>query len=103
MSERDPVIKNLIEPQPLDVEAELQRMMLVAGIVQSMCLDGERPNSMSRDEVWDVLWRRIPFIKALADLGREHRLELRVRWKQALQEPMPFGGEPLGLPEGEEP
>lgn len=42
-------LDDLIEPRPLDVEAELDRMFLVAGIVQ-----------------------------------------------------MPFGGAPLGLPEGEE-
>jgi len=99
----DAVIRDLTEPQPLDVEAELQRMMLVAGIVQSMCTGGESRHAMTKKEVWEVLWRRIPFLKALAELGREHRLELRARWKQALQEPMPFGGAPLGLPEGEEP
>lgn len=101
--ERDPVIRDLIDPRPLDVEAELQRMMFVAAIVRSLCIDTTSPSAMSKDEVWAVLWRRVPFIKALAELGREHRLELRVRWKRALQEPMPFGGEPLGLPEGEEP
>lgn len=103
MSEPDRVIRNLTEPQPLDVEAELQRAMITAGIVQSLCIGGEQPNAMTREEVWEVLWRRIPFLKALCELGREHRLELRARWKQALQEPMPFGGAPLGLPDGEEP
>lgn len=99
----DAIFKNLTEPQPLDVEAELQRMMLTAGILQSVFLDGKTGREMSNREVWDILWRRIPFLKALAELGREHQRELRVRWKQALQEPMPFGGAPLGLPEGEEP
>jgi hypothetical protein len=103
MSERDAIYRNLTEPQPLDVEAELQRMMLTAGVLQSVFLDGKTGRELTNREVWDILWRRIPFVRALAELGREHRLELRARWKQALQEPMPFGGEPLGLPEGEEP
>ncbi len=103
MREDDPVFVNLATPQPLDVEGESQRLMLVIGMVQSALIVGDNPNAMSNDKVQRVLWVRIPFIRALCDLARRHPAEMRVLWKRALQEPMPFGGAPLGLPEGEEP
>jgi hypothetical protein len=103
MSDHDRVIRNLTDAQPLDVEAELDRLMFTVGVVQAALLPSVRANAMTEQQTWDALWRRIPFIKALAELGREHHRELRAHWKRALQEPMPFGGEPLGLPEGEEP
>lgn len=103
MSDSDRLIRNLSEPQPLDIEAESQRLMMTVGIVQSLTVGPARAGGMTDEEVWAVLWRRVPFIKALGELGRAHPEELRALWKKALQEPMPFGGAPLGLPEGEEP
>ena len=99
----DPVIEDLTEPRPLDVEAESARLMLTIGIVQSLTVNTTADNAMTKEEVWAVFWRRVPFIRALGELGRAHPAELRALWKKALQEPMPFGGAPLGLPDGEEP
>lgn len=100
----DPVIRNLTDPQPLDVDAETHRLMFTVGILQS-AIEAMAPgvNKMSKEETRAVLWRRIPFIKALGELARNHSDETRALWKEALQEPMPFGCAPLGLPEGEEP
>lgn len=103
MKEDDPRYVDLATVQPLDVEAETQRVMLALGLMQSALIVGDFPNAVSNDKVQRVLWVRIPFIKALNELARNHPQETLVLWKRALQEPMPFGGAPLGLPEGEEP
>lgn len=44
------------------------------------------------------LWALIPFAKALGRLARENPGRTRELWAEALREPMPFGGEAIGMP-----
>jgi hypothetical protein len=44
------------------------------------------------------LWALIPFAKALGRLALENPGRARELWAQALREPMPFGGEAIGMP-----
>lgn len=47
-----------------------------------------------RDKIADL----IPFLKALGRLALENPNRTRTLWAEALQEPMPFGGAPPGMP-----
>ena len=50
------------------------------------------------DRLSDEMWLRVPFVVALTRLGQEHPERLRELWHVAMQEPMPFGQPPIGLP-----
>ena len=54
-------------------------------------------------ELREKLWELFPFLKALGRLALEHPERARQLWAEALQEPMPFGGAPIGLPKDDEP
>lgn len=44
------------------------------------------------------LWNLIPFLKTLGRLAIEHPDRTRQLWAEALQEPMPLGCAPVGMP-----
>lgn len=78
----------------LDVEGETQRLMFAMG----GCLMIGRDGKGRVPELSDMVWRLIPFIKAISSVALENPGRVRHLWAKALQEPMPFGGAPLGVP-----
>lgn len=90
--------------RPLDMAAEAGLLMLYLGAaVAGLGCDGPLPSRQRARETAEQLWQLLPFVKALLALGREHPDALLAHWREALQEPMPFGCAPLGVPQSEEP
>lgn len=79
----------------LDVDAECDRLFFYNGAALSAL---SQSADARHKETLGELWKLLPFIKALCKVGRSHQNELMFAWKQALEEPMPFGYEPIGLP-----
>ncbi len=78
------------KPQDLDVSDECDRLFFWLGAVAA---------EVERDaDAQTGLWKLLPFVKALCRVGKSHQNELMFAWKEALQEPMPFGCAPVGLP-----
>ncbi len=82
----------------LDVDAECDRLFFYQGAALSALSQGAEAR---QKETLDELWKLLPFIKALCKVGQSHQNELMFAWKQALEEPMPFGLDPVGLPKEE--
>ncbi len=81
----------------LDVSAECDRLFFAIGAATSSLDTRDEREKVLMGELWELT----PFIKALCRVGQSHQNELMHAWKQALQEPMPFGCEPVGLPKEE--
>ena len=80
----------------LDIEGENQRLMFYWGATLMGAPASVDPETLRAAR--EALWRLTPYIKALATLAHENPGEARERWAQALREPMPFGGEAIGMP-----
>jgi hypothetical protein len=84
----------------LSVEAEATMVIFFQGAALSALLTSTEQRVR---ETGEEMWKQLPFLKALTALARRHPEEALALWKEALQEPMPFGGAPLGLYEEEKP
>lgn len=82
----------------LDVEGGLTWIMFLGGAALMALSKETRQVGAQKETVGDAYWRHIPLQKALAQLGRENPGRLRELWAEALREPMPFGGPPIGMP-----
>jgi hypothetical protein len=86
--------------RPLDAETETALLLFYLGASYAGLTGGEDKFTRARmRETADELWQLFPYVKALLTLGREHPEALRAHWEASLREPMPGGGEPLGMPE----
>jgi hypothetical protein len=79
----------------LDVEDMVGNMAFRLGAAWMAV--GGRPTGLE-EKLRGMLWELMPFAKALGALALENPGRMRELWAQALQEPMPFGGAPLGMP-----
>lgn len=71
----------------------------LAGMVGNMHFRMGLLASERRDvETQERLWEMVPFLKALGRLAVEHPGRARELWAEALEEPMPFGMPPVGMP-----
>lgn len=77
----------------LDIDGENQRLMFYWGalVIGAPASPDPEMTRMAREAL-------IPYIKALGRLARENPGRARELWAQALREPMPFGGEAIGMP-----
>jgi hypothetical protein len=82
----------------LDIEEGLQWLMFLSGAALMALSPDKRTFGAAKETAGEAYWRHIPLQKALSDLAHEHPGRLRQLWAKALQEPMPFGGAPLGMP-----
>lgn len=96
----------MTDPKPrLDVEGMVCNMHFRVGEAWGL-LGGTRQGT-SGERVAQAyalrgkLWELIPFLKALGQLAHEHPERTSELWAEALVAPMPFGGEPIGLPKDE--
>ncbi len=85
----------------LDVGDMVMNMALRIGAAWSMTSElgasGDAGTERFR-ELEARLWNLIPFTKALAQVALENPGRTRELWAKALREPMPFGGEAIGMP-----
>jgi hypothetical protein len=84
----------------LDLDHAIQNAALVMGAVW-VALGQLWQTSQDNDRLERLLewhWIDIPFHKALCELAKENPSRARELWAQALREPMPFAGKPLGMP-----
>lgn len=79
----------MTDPKPLDIEDGRSWLMFTIGAVIA-ALD-------KAPDLRDAFWRLIPFISALMTVGGKHPEETRAAWLERLDEPMPFGGAPVGV------
>lgn len=84
----------------LDPDQARQQLFLTMGGVYMLLRSSE--NQRDKD-LSEELWKQIPFISAIARVSARYEAEVLAEWRTLLQQPMPYGGEPLGLPKDEEP
>jgi hypothetical protein len=71
------------KPDELDPEVAGDQLFFILGAAASGTpLDGE---------LRKILWRLLPFVKALREAGRDNPEQLRARWWKELHELGPFG------------
>lgn len=85
-----------------EVDAEVENLLFWLGCAYSQLAIAGDPAGM-RKETADALWVLIPFVKALCVVARHNQPFVRDEWRKALEEAMPFGCAPIGLPKEPEP